>query len=178
MTPLVDSIRTEYVRYKGLAEGAIEQVGDDELSASVMNGGSSIATICWHISGNLSSRFTDFLTTDGEKPWRKREEEFASRKVTRADLLSKWNEGWDVLLDTLAGLSDDQLSLIVKIRRQELRVHEALHRSLAHLSYHVGQIVYIAKAFRGEEWKSLSIPPGKSDEYNKNPVLEMPSTPR
>jgi uncharacterized damage-inducible protein DinB len=170
MTNFIDSIRAEYLRYKGLAEAAIDQLSDDELSAHDPNGGNSIAVICWHISGNLRSRFTEFLTSDGEKPWRKREEEFRARTVTRAALLSKWNEGWDALLGTLATLTDEQLELTVTIRGQPLRVHEALHRSLAHLSYHVGQIVYVAKATRGKDWKYLSIPPGKSDAVNQAPT--------
>jgi uncharacterized damage-inducible protein DinB len=170
MTNFIDSIRAEYLRYKGLAEAAIDQLSDDELSAQDPNGGNSIAVICWHISGNLRSRFTEFLTSDGEKPWRKREEEFRARTVTRAVLLSKWNEGWDALLGTLATLTDEQLELTVTIRGQPLRVHEALHRSLAHLSYHVGQIVYVAKATRGKDWKYLSIPPGKSDAVNLAPT--------
>jgi hypothetical protein len=101
MTNIVDSVRAEYLRYKALAEAAIDQLSDDQLSAQGPGGGNSIAVICWHVSGNLRSRFTEFLTTDGEKPWRKREEEFQARTVTRAALLSKWNEGWDVLLGTL-----------------------------------------------------------------------------
>jgi uncharacterized damage-inducible protein DinB len=170
MTNFVDSIRAEYLRYKGLAEAAIDQLSDDELSAHDPDGGNSIAVICWHLSGNLRSRFTEFLTSDGEKPWRKREEEFRARTVTRAALLAKWNEGWDALLGTLATLTDEQLELTVTIRGQPLLVHEALHRSLAHLSYHVGQIVYIAKATRGKDWKYLSIPPGKSDAVNQAPT--------
>jgi uncharacterized damage-inducible protein DinB len=166
MTSIVESIRAEYLRYKGLAEAAIAQLSEAELSAQGPNGGNSIAVICWHISGNLRSRFTDFLTSDGEKPWRKREEEFQARTVTRSELDSKWDQGWDVLLATLATLTDEQLQLTVTIRGQSLHVHEALHRSLAHLSYHVGQIVYVAKSFRGKNWTYLSIPPGMSDAFN------------
>jgi len=175
MTSIVNSIRAEYLRYKALAEAAIEQLDDHELSVPGPNTGNSIAVICWHVSGNLRSRFTEFLTSDGEKPWRKREEEFEARAVTRAELLSKWNEGWDVLLGALDTLSDGQLESTVTIRGQPLLVHEALHRSLAHLSYHVGQIVYLAKSLRGKEWKYLSIPPGKSDAYNQAPKLDKPA---
>lgn len=167
MTNIIDSIRAEYVRYKGLAEGAIEQLGDDDLSAPDPNGGNSIAVICWHVSGNLKSRFTEFLTSDGEKPWRSRDEEFSARSVTRAALLAKWDEGWKVLLATLDALTDAQLDETVKIRGQRHSAHEALHRSLAHTSYHVGQIVYIAKGMRGKDWKYLSIAPGKSDAYTQ-----------
>ena len=175
MSSIVESIRAEYLRYKALAEAAIDQLAEEDLSAPGPNGGNSIAVICWHVAGNLQSRFTDFLTTDGEKPWRKREEEFEPRTVSRHELLSKWNQGWDVLLGTLQTLSDNQLSQLVTIRKQPLLVHEALHRSLAHLSYHVGQIVYLAKAFRGAEWNYLSIPPGKSDAYNQAPTLDKAS---
>jgi uncharacterized damage-inducible protein DinB len=172
MTNIIDSIRAEYLRYKALAEAAIGQLNEDELSAGGPSGGNSVAVICWHVSGNLQSRFTEFLTSDGEKPWREREEEFRNRTVTRAELLSKWNEGWEALLGALASLTDEHLHLTVTIRGQPLRVHEALHRSLAHLSYHVGQIVYVAKSLRGKDWAFLSIPPGKSDAYNQAPKFE------
>jgi uncharacterized damage-inducible protein DinB len=176
MTTIIESIRAEYLRYKALAEAAVGQLSDEDLSASGPSGGNSIAVICWHISGNLRSRFTEFLTTDGEKPWRDRDEEFQARAVTRSELLSKWNQGWDVLLATLAALADEQLQLTVTIRGQPMLVHEALHRSLAHTSYHVGQIVYVAKSRRGKDWTSLSIPPGKSAAYNQAPTMERPAS--
>jgi uncharacterized damage-inducible protein DinB len=175
MTNLIDSIRAEYLRYKSLADAAIDQLKDPELSAPGPRGGNSVATICWHVSGNLRSRFTDFLTSDGEKPWRQREEEFQARTVSRDELLSKWAEGWEALLGALESLTDEQLHLTVAIRGQPLHVHEALHRSLAHVSYHVGQIVYVAKEVRGKDWKYLSIPPGKSDAYNQAPKYERPA---
>jgi hypothetical protein len=124
------------------------------------------------VSGNLRSRFTDFLTTDGEKPWRQREEEFARRSVTRAELLEQWGRGWAVLESSLASLTDADLHKTITIRRQPMPVHEALQRSLAHTAYHVGQIVFIAKARRDQSWTSLSIPPGQSDAYNQNPHRE------
>ena len=170
----LESIRGEFVRYKALAEGAIRQVPDAQLAEVPGGGGNSIAVICWHVSGNLRSRFTDFLTSDGEKPWRGREEEFAPRAVPRDELLAKWNQGWDVLFTALDGLSDAQLTETVTIRGQAFLVHEALHRALAHVSYHVGQIVYVAKALRGAEWHYLSIPPGQSDAYNQRPGNEKP----
>lgn len=172
MTNIVESIRAEYARYKALSDAAIAQLGDDDLCAQAPNGGNSIATLCWHISGNLQSRFTDFLASDGEKPWREREEEFQARTVSRAELLSKWAQGWGVLFGTLASLTDEHLPLTVTIRGQPLKVHEALHRSLAHVSYHVGQIVYIAKWIRGKDWTYLSIPPGGSSAYNQAPKFE------
>ncbi len=174
MNAIVKSIEAEYRRYRALAEAALEQVPESGLSEPGPAGGNSLAVICWHLSGNLRSRFTDFLTTDGEKPWRHREEEFAARAVSRTDMLAQWSKGWDVLFATLAGLADSDLGKPVRIRGQQLAVHEALHRSLAHASYHVGQIVYRARSLQGPEWRYLSIPPGGSTAYNANPALERP----
>lgn len=175
MNTFITSIESEYRRYKTLAERALEQVRDDQLSLSSPADELSLAVICWHISGNLRSRFTDFLTADGEKPWRHRDEEFDSRTVSRTELLSKWEQGWSVLFDAFAGLTDEHLAQTVIIRGQALHVHEALHRSLAHTSYHVGQIVFLAKALRGEGWTSLTIPRGQSDAFNQR--LAAPGAP-
>lgn len=175
MTELVESIRAEYLRYKALGDGAVQQLRDEELSAPGPNGGNSLAVICWHLSGNLRSRFTDFLISDGEKAWRNREEEFDERTISRAEFTAKWEEGWAVLLNALAELTDEQLRGSVTIRGQSLKVHEALHRSLAHTAYHVGQMVYLAKSLRGAEWGSLSIPRGRSQSYNQNPGFEHAS---
>jgi uncharacterized damage-inducible protein DinB len=173
--PITESIQAEYLRYKTLAEAAVAQLEDSQLSLPGPANGNSIAIICWHIAGNLESRFTDFLTSDGEKPWRNREEEFARRTVTRAELLSKWEAGWRVVLGALSTVTDDHLERTVTIRGRDLRVHDALHRSLAHVAYHVGQIVQLAKMFRGDRWTYLSIPPGMSDTYNRDPAKERPS---
>jgi hypothetical protein len=166
MSTFLASILSEYQRYKKLADDAMAQVVEKDLSAAGPSGGSSIAVICWHVSGNLRSRFTDFLTADGEKAWRNREEEFEARSVTRDELRSKWEQGWTVLFQSLNALRPEDLDRQVKIRGQAMAVHDALHRSLAHASYHVGQIVYLAKAFKGKDWTYLSIPPGKSDAFN------------
>jgi hypothetical protein len=171
MRTLIASVEGEYRRYKNLAEGAIGQVADAALG-DARDSDNSIAAIVWHLSGNLRSRFTDFLTSDGEKPWRDRESEFLARRVTRVELLAKWEEGWRVLFAALAGLTDADLDRTVTIRSQPLTVTEALHRSLAHTSYHVGQIVYVAKALRGADWQSLSIPRGQSARYNQAPGSE------
>ena len=171
---IIESVRAEFLRYKNLGEKAIAQLDGAALSAPPSGGGNSIATICWHMSGNFRSRFTDFLTTDGEKPWRKRDEEFEARAVNRDELMEKWEQGWSVLLAALDGLSDADLDRTVTIRRQPLSVRDALLRSLAHASYHVGQIVYAAKAARGEGWTYLSIPPGQSEQYNRAPTLDKP----
>lgn len=173
---LIESMAGEYRRYRSLAEAAFEQVADGDLSRGPHEADNSIATMVWHVAGNLESRFTDFRTADGEKPWRNREEEFAARTVSRADLLAKWNAGWRVLDGALAELTDADLAQTVTIRGQPLRVHEALHRSLAHTAYHVGQIVYVAKSFRGDGWRSLSIPRGGSAAYSREPVRDRPPT--
>jgi hypothetical protein len=171
---IVGSIEGEYRRYKLLADGALEQLTDEQLSLAGSSGGNSIATLVWHVSGNLASRFTDFLTSDGEKPWRDREGEFRVRPVDRMELRQQWDRGWAILFRSLADLDDGRLHAGVTVRGVALSVHEALHRSLAHTSYHVGQIVFLAKALRGESWRHLSIPPGESEKYNKNPVAEKP----
>jgi uncharacterized damage-inducible protein DinB len=172
MSQIVSSVQDEYLRYKRLAEGAIAQLSDADLVVPGPGNGNSIAVLCWHLAGNLRSRFTDFLTSDGEKPWRHREEEFTRRAVTKDELLAYWEAGWAVLLDALGRLTDADLDRQVTIRGQSLRVAEALHRSLAHASYHVGQIVYQARGIKAGDWRWLSVPPGQSDQYNARPTME------
>jgi hypothetical protein len=174
MRAIAASIEGEYLRYKALGDRAMEQVPEAQLSQAVGAGGNSIATLVWHVSGNLASRFTDFLHSDGEKPWRDRESEFIPRSVPREELLEKWEKGWAIVLGSLAALDDEELHAVVKIRGVSLLVHEALHRSLAHTSYHVGQIVFLAKTLRGRQWEHLTIPPGGSAAYNANPIAEKP----
>ena len=158
---VVASIEAEYRRYKSLGENAVNQLPDAQL-ADAAGSSNSIAIIVWHLAGNLTSRFTDFLTSDGEKLWRDRDSEFLARQVTRAELQAKWEDGWRVLFAALSALTDADLAKTVTIRGQPHTVAEALHRSLAHTSYHVGQIVFVAKALRGADWRYLSIPPGRS----------------
>lgn len=174
MRHIVESIEGEYRRCKATGEGAIGQLMDEQLSQTGGGDGNSVTTIVWHISGNLASRFTDFLHSDGEKPWRNRDDEFLARTVPRAALMEKWEMGWAILFESLQGLDDEHLHATVTIRGVALAVHDALHRSLAHTSYHVGQIVFLAKALRGTGWRYLSIPPGGSAAYNANPVGEKP----
>ena len=161
----IGSIEGEYRHYKALAEGAMDQLSPEELCSYAIGSEHSIITLVWHISGNLRSRFTEFLSSDGEKSWRGRDSEFESRQTSRAELVQKWENGWNVLFGTLAELDDDDLNRTVSIRSVPLDVHEALHRSLAHASYHVGQIVYVAKSLRGDAWQYLSIPPGESEAW-------------
>jgi hypothetical protein len=158
MRDILASIEREYGRYKRLGEGTFEQLTADQLAHVAAAEANSVVTLVWHISGNLKSRFTEFLTSDGEKSWRQRESEFDLRQVSHAELRRKWEEGWTVLFGTLGQLSDADLGRRVTIRGESLAVHEALHRSLAHTSSHVGQIVFLGKLLRGGEWRSLSIP--------------------
>lgn len=169
---IIGSIEGEYRRHRALAERAFRQLRPEDLGRAIQHE-NSVATNVWHISGNLESRFTDFLTTDGEKPWRGRDSEFEPREgVSREELEEKWARGWAVLFDTLASLSDEDLSDVVLIRGLELTVHEALHRSVAHAAYHVGQVVQTCRRIRGDDWAYLSIAPGRSEEYNANPTLD------
>jgi hypothetical protein len=169
---IINSLKSKYFQYKKLAEDAVDQVPDNKLNSVFGEDDNSIAIIMNHIAGNLKSRFTDFLTSDGEKSWRNRDSEFETHHLDRTALLNHWEKGWQILFDALQHLSDDDLNQSVKIRGKELSVFEALLRSLIHITYHVGQIVYIAKTSAGNQWKSLSIPKGESEAYNKNPNRE------
>src|SRR5262245_17756644 len=161
MRDLIASIEGEYRRYKGYAERTFEQLSAEQLAHVPGAEGNSVAILVWHISGNLKSRFTDFLTTDGEKPWRERESEFDERQVEQEPLRQKWEEGWAVLIGALGALSDADLERRLTIRGESLAVHEALHRSLAHTASHVGQIVLLGKTLQGAAWRTLTIPRAK-----------------
>ncbi|MEW5843014.1 MAG: DinB family protein [Bacteroidota bacterium] len=169
---VIESIKSEYNRYKSLAELAVVQVKDEDFQKIISGTENSIAILMNHLSGNLKSRFTNFLTEDGEKPWRNRDEEFEESNKNRDALLKDWNESFEILLGELNKLTDADLLRKVKIRETELTVSDALTRSLSHLSYHVGQIVFIARQHVGANWKSLSIPKGKSQTYNLDPTKE------
>jgi len=173
MRIVIEAIAGEYRRYKSLVEKALAQLSDDQLHERAGDG-NSVATLMQHLGGNLQSRFTDFLTADGEKPWRDRESEFEARRVSREELIEGWEKGWSVLFGTLDTLTDAQLDATVTIRGVGLSVIEALTRSLSHAAYHSGQIVLLAKTMRGEGWKYLSIPPKGSAAYNEKPDLEKP----
>ncbi|HTJ22656.1 MAG TPA: DUF1572 family protein [Gemmatimonadaceae bacterium] len=162
----------EYLRHMLSAEKAIAQVTDDGLNRVVAPDGNSIAMIMRHVGGNLTSRFTDFLTSDGEKPWRHRDGEFADGPFTRADAEQAWRSGWSVMERELARLTDADLTRQVTIRGETRTVHEALCRSLAHVASHAGQIILLARIVAPGEWKWISIPKGQSEQYNQNPTLE------
>jgi hypothetical protein len=169
---LVRHFLDEYGRYRAYAEGAMAQLSEADLNRVPVGDGNSIAMLVRHVSGNLKSRFTDFLTADGEKPWRDRDDEFAEGTWSREKISTEWREAFELLERELGGLQDSDLQRNIAIRGVELSVHEALCRSIAHCAMHVGQIVLLAKIAAGENWKTLSIPKGKSAEYNANPTME------
>lgn len=152
--------------YKRLGERAIEQAPEDALFATLDAESNSIAIIVKHITGNMRSRWTDFLTTDGEKPDRNRDSEFEVPPKTRADLMAIWESNWKIVFDALAGLAEADMARTVYIRTEAHSVMQAIHRAIAHYAYHVGQIVYLAKHFSGSKWTALTVPRRKSTEYN------------
>jgi hypothetical protein len=162
----LDSVRKQFDYYRLLGEKTIAQVTDEQLFWQYNQESNSIATIVKHLSGNMLSRWTDFLTTDGEKETRNREAEFDNDLETRAAVLDHWNKGWSCLFGTLNSLEPKDLETIIYIRNMGHTVMEAINRQLAHYPYHIGQIVYIGKMLRDEQWESLSIPRGKSADYN------------
>ncbi|MBI3424546.1 MAG: DUF1572 family protein [Acidobacteria bacterium] len=162
----------EYERYKVLGERALQQIPDAELNRILYADGNSAAMLVRHISGNFRSRFTDFLMTDGEKPWRDREAEFAAVEYARQQMDELWAQGWEVLLRELSALRPADLSLSVTIRGQAFTVHEALCRSLAHVAMHVGQLILLARLLHQGEWQWISIPKGQSAAYDLNPTME------
>jgi hypothetical protein len=153
--------------YKKLGDQSIAQTADAELTQVLDGEMNSIAHIVKHMAGNMRSRWTDFLTTDGEKPDRNRDSEFADPPATRAELLELWEQGWDCVWQALGPLSEADLTRAVTIRGEPHSVTQAINRQLAHYAYHVGQIVMLAKHFRSTEWKSLSVPRNRSAEFNK-----------
>ena len=167
---LIADFRSEYARYRQLAEKALAQMPDSELNRVPAPDANSAAMIVRHVSGNLISRFTNFLTEDGEKPNRDRDREFDERSYTRAEVTELWAKGFAALDEALAPLTDADLERTVAIRQQPMTVHAALSRSLAHLAYHVGQIVLLARIHAAGPWESLSIPKGQSTQYNAAPA--------
>jgi hypothetical protein len=165
-TSYLESIKKQFLYYKMLGEKAMEQLESEQLFVSVNEDTNSIAVIVKHLSGNMLSRWTDFLTTDGEKETRNRDAEFENDLQTKDQVLTSWNTGWDCFLDALDSLQPEQLSEIIYIRNEGHTVVEAINRQLAHYPYHVGQIVFYAKQLKNSQWNSLSIPKNKSNSYN------------
>jgi uncharacterized damage-inducible protein DinB len=165
-TSYVEDSTTIFRYYKKLIERAIQQLTDEQLFAVLDGEMNSIAVIVKHMAGNMRSRWTDFLTSDGEKPGRDRDEEFSQPPPTREALLQIWEDGWQRLLGTLESLTDADLGRTITIRGEPHSVMQAINRQVAHYSYHCGQIVFLAKHLSGERWQTLSIPRGKSANFN------------
>lgn len=164
---IVESALALFQANKGWVEKAVTQLPDEKLHVALDRNTNSIAAIMKHIAGNLLSRWTDFLTTDGEKPWRNRDDEFVDSFTNRAEVLDCWERGWSCLFDALRTLTPHDLSKIVTIRGEPHSVPLAIHRSLAHCGYHVGQIILVARILAGERWETITIPRGGSASYNQ-----------
>ena len=162
----LQSARKEFAYYRSLGEKTFVQLSDADLFREPASGTNSIAVIVKHMHGNMLSRWTNFLTTDGEKPWRKRDAEFENDLKTRDELLARWNEGWTCLFNAIDPLTPADLERTVVIRTEAHTVQQAIMRQLAHLPYHVGQIVLLGKLFLGDSFQSLSIPKGGSQVFN------------
>lgn len=163
---LADSL-TIFRQYKKIAEAAIAQVSDEQLTLTLDPEMNSIAQIVKHMAGNMRSRWTDFLTTDGEKPNRNRDSEFVDAPATRAELLALWEDGWAHVFHALEPLSEADLTRIVQIRNEPHSVMQAINRQVGHYAMHCGQIVLLAKHFSSSHWKSLSVPRNRSAEFNR-----------
>jgi hypothetical protein len=164
---LIDGALAAFRSNKGWADKAIAQLSDDRLHVALDPNINSIAVIMKHVAGNLLSRWTEFLTTDGEKPWRNRDDEFVDTFNTRDELTAYWESGWQKLLDSLADLTPGDLGKTVTIRGEAHSVPLAIQRSLAHCAYHVGQIVLIARILAGDDWSTITIPRGASANFNQ-----------
>jgi len=168
----LSSATKQFEYYKMLGEKTFSQLKDEHLFLKINEESNSIATIVKHLWGNMYSRWTDFLTSDGEKKWRQRDAEFDNDIADRTEMLAKWNEGWACLFQAINPLTENDLSTVIYIRNQGHTVTEAINRQLAHYAYHVGQIVFIGKLLANEQWTSLSIPKGNSKVYNEAKFAE------
>ncbi|HET7441679.1 MAG TPA: DUF1572 family protein [Terriglobales bacterium] len=170
----LEEVRRQFRGHKRLAEGAIAQLTDDELFFVPDAEANSVAVLMKHMAGNMRSRFTNFLTTDGEKPDRHRDQEFEMPdRPSRAELMKTWEAGWDIVFSTLASLKPEDVGRTVTIRGEPHTVLQAFNRAIAHYAQHTGQIVFLAKHIRSRDWQSLSIPRGKSEEVNRKFLTEQ-----
>ncbi len=163
----LSSIHFEFNRYKILGDKTFAQLADEDIHVRPEEEDNSIAVIVKHISGNMLSRWTNFLTEDGEKTWRHRESEFEDTFESKADMIKAWERGWECLFEALHSVNEDNFQTKVFIRGEAHSIPQAIHRQLAHYAYHIGQIVFLGKMIKGSEWVSLSIPKGGSDDFNK-----------
>lgn len=171
----LNSATKQFEYYKMLGDKTISQLSDEQLFVQMNAESNSIATVVKHLWGNMMSRWTDFLTTDGEKDWRQRDAEFENDLATRADVQEKWEEGWRCLFNALSTLTKADFNRTVYIRNQGHTVVDAINRQLCHYAYHVGQMAYLGKMMQNEQWQSLSIPKGQSTGYNANKFAQPKS---
>ena len=163
----LSSIIKQFEYYKSLGDKTFNQLTDEQIHWQYNNESNSVAIIVKHIVGNMLSRWTNFLTEDGEKTWRERDEEFEDTYTSKIQMLKAWEQGWECLFNAVKPLEENQLEQIIYIRNQGHTVTEAINRQLAHYSYHIGQVVFLGKMITDENWKSLSIPKGASIKYNQ-----------
>ena len=162
----INSIKKQFEYYKILGDKSINQIEEKDIFVQYNNESNSIAIIINHLWGNMKSRWTDFLSTDGEKEWRNRDLEFESVIQTKAEMITKWEEGWTCLFKALNSINTANFNTEIFIRNQSHTIIEAVNRQMMHYAYHIGQIVYISRMLKAENWNSLSIPKGKSKEFN------------
>ena len=163
----LSSVIKQFEYYKGLGEKTFSQITDEQIHWQFNSESNSIAIITKHIIGNMLSRFTNFLTEDGEKQWRQRDQEFEDTYANKDEMLESWEKGWNCLFDAIKPLKEEQLEQLVYIRNQGHTITEALNRQLAHYAYHVGQLVFIGKMMKGKDWQTLSVAKGASITYNQ-----------
>ncbi|RTE52266.1 DUF1572 domain-containing protein [Arenibacter aquaticus] len=168
----LNSIKKQFEYYKSVGEKTFDQLNEDDFFWQYNQQSNSIAVIVNHLCGNMKSRWTDFLISDGEKEWRNRDLEFEAVIQTKDELLTKWNDGWNCLFDALNSIKEENFDSEIYIRNQSHSLVEAVNRQFAHYSYHIGQIVYIGRMIKGKDWKSLTIPKGKSSDFNKAKFLK------
>lgn len=168
----ISGIVKQFIYYKTVGDKTFEQLTFDEMNFQYNEDSNSVSVIVKHMVGNMLSRWTNFLTEDGEKPWREREQEFEASYATKEELFTAWESGWNCLFDAITPLKEDDLERIIFIRNEEHTVAMAIFRQLAHYPYHIGQIAYIGKMLKGKEWQSLSIPKGGTSKYNAEKFLK------
>lgn len=171
----LDTVIRRVLYYKKLGDKAFDQLSEADFHYRPNEVSNSIATIIQHMAGNMLSRWTNFLTEDGEKEWRQRDEEFAIHNYSKQELLALWEKGWTCFLQALESLTENDLLKTVTIRHEPLTVIDAINRQLAHYPHHVGQILYVAKMIKGAGWQYLSIAPGQSEAYNKSDGVKDPA---
>ena len=161
--------------YKELGEKTFEQLEEKDFHFLPTSESNSIAVIVQHLSGNMLSRFTNFLTEDGEKEWRQRDDEFEIHGLSKQQTIDLWNKGWQCCFEALEALTENDLLTVIYIRKEPLTVVDAINRQLAHYPYHIGQVIYIGRMIKNKDWKNLSIPKGKSLQYNSGDQLKDPA---